>query len=637
MPPPGQDPEQPLASKGCLAPLPPGFHVDKQDTNIPIWSLAEYGFLTQDPPPLSVNPSLWRNANLNMYTGLFQVVENAVYQVRGMDLSNISFLEDPHRVSDEIVVLDPLVSAETAAAALKMYRSHRPQAGRIAAVIFSHSHVDHYGGVLGLFEGGVVPDDVDVFAPDGFLDHAVSENVYAGNAMERRALYMYGTELLKGADRQVDAGLGKGTSTGTVGLVQPNRPVQADTPDGETEQVGPLNVIFQLTPNTEAPAEMNFFLPDINTMCMAENATPTLHNIYSLRGAQVRDAKAWSQYLNDTVAKFGQRTDVMFASHFWPRWRTLPYGTEIVDFWSNQADLYRYLHDQTLRLANEGYTLTEIAERLDEDIPSNLKDKWYNHGYYGTTNHNIKAVYQRYLGWYDGNATRLHGLPPEEVGARYVKAMGDAGTIIAAAQDIWKNAKSARDYRWAVEMLNHVVFSDPGNTTARQLEADFLEQLGYQAESAPWRNFYLSAAQELRERPVDMKRIEGTVNPRVLAAMPIDMVFDYLAIRLDPARVKQRPMNLGFTFRDPLPNDPRQVTVQLRNNVLVYLPHESKYHEAAYDLTREAFDDIVVDPANIKTEYDSGNLTPTIGTLDTLYTFFAYLVRFDEAFAITTP
>ncbi|MFJ5590170.1 alkyl/aryl-sulfatase [Streptomyces noursei] len=640
---PKRDTEVELAQKGQLVELPADFTVERLGGHLPAWDLEPYAFLTGDAPD-TVNPSLWRNAKLNMITGLFEVVENAVYQVRGMDLSNISFLEDPTGASQEIVVVDPLISQECATAALRLYREHRGQGRTIRAVIFTHSHIDHYGGVLGLFEDGRLPEGVDIIAPEGFLEHSVSENVYAGNAMQRRALFMYGTLLERSAQGQVDAGLGKTNSAGLSGLLPPTYSVTSEVAQpGHVVAFGPVNLEFQLTPGTEAPAELNFYLPDVKALCMAENATPTLHNLYSLRGAQVRDAKAWSQYLNQSIEWYGDRSQTLFASHFWPRWNTKATPDAITSFLTSQADLYRFLHDQALRLANQGRTMTEIAEDLDQVVPESLAGQWFNRGYYGTVNHDLKAVYQRYLGWYDGNAAHLHALPPEEAGPRYVDAMGGATKVVELARQAFDNAKSAEDYRWAAELLSHVVFADPTDDDARALEADVLEQLGYQAESGPWRNFYLAAAHELRTRtadgtPPDLPSPQIITQP-VLEAMGLEMLFDYLGIRLNGPEAAGHPLTLGFTITGGLPDDPTQCTVRLRNGVLVYTPTSAdpERSDATYTLTRAGLNSLAISQSTPEQLETDGALTVDTGTLEPLNILNGLLETFEYWFGLTTP
>ncbi|MEU3558639.1 alkyl sulfatase dimerization domain-containing protein [Kitasatospora sp. NPDC006786] len=643
VPDPGADAEAAFASRGLVAALPADFTVEKEGGGpVPAWSLAPFQFLTGQAPD-TVNPSLWRNAVLNMNAGLFEVVENAVYQVRGMDLSNITFLEDPTGASREIVVVDPLISEETAAAALALYREHRGDDRVIRAVIFTHSHLDHYGGVLGLWDDRTLPDGVEIIAPDGFLEHAVSENVYAGNAMQRRAQFMYGSLLERSAQGQVDAGLGKANSLGTSGLLAPTFTVTSDiAAPGIVQAFGPVNIEFQLTPGTEAPAELNFYLPDIRSLCMAENATPTLHNLYSLRGAQVRDAKAWSEFLIQSTDWYADRSDSLFASHFWPRWNSEQEPETVRSFLTSQADLYRYLHDQSLRLANHGRTITEIGEELDGAVPQSLAGQWFNRGYYGTVNHDSKAVYQRYLGWYDGNAAHLHTLPPEEAGARYVDAFGGADKVVDIARTTFDNAKTAQDYRFAAELLTHVVFADPTNTGARGLQADVLEQLGYQAESGPWRNFYLAAANELRVRPADSPVALPSpqiITPPVLAAMPLEMLFDYFGIRLNGPNAAEQPLTIGLTVTGGIPDDPAAYTLRVRNGVLVQYPGtlEPATADAVYDITRDGLNRLAIAATTPDQLLADGSLTVTSGTIDPLNTLNALLDTFEYWFGLTTP
>ncbi len=497
----------------------------------PTWDLTAYAFLDREEAPDTVNPSLWRQARVNMLHGLFKVADR-IYQVRGMDLSVISFIEG----DTGWIVIDPLISTEVAAASLELLFEHvarRP----VVAVIHTHSHIDHWGGVKGVTSADeVAAGRCQVIAPEGFVEAAVSENVYAGNAMTRRASYMYGNLLVKDEKGQVDAGLGKTTSTGTVTLIQPTHTV---TETGETLTVDGVEIEFQLTPDTEAPSEFNFYFPQLRALCMAENCTHTLHNLYTLRGAQVRDAHAWSTYMNETIERYADRTDVIFASHHWPCW-----GTERCrELLESQRDMYRYLHDQTLHLANQGYTSLEIAEVLT--LPPKLDRAWHNRGYYGTVSHDVKAVYQRYLGFFDGNPATLHELPPAAAGKGYVALAGGADALLAKAREAYERG----EYRWSAQLLNHLVFADPGNAAARELEADALEQLGYQAESAPWRNVYLSGAKELRDGVVRVAA-PSAANPDVVAAMSADMLLDFLAIRLNGERAADAEVAITLVFSD---------------------------------------------------------------------------------------
>ncbi|MEU9336626.1 alkyl sulfatase dimerization domain-containing protein [Streptomyces sp. NPDC048290] len=411
---------------------------------------------------------------------------------------------------------------------------------------------------------------------------------------------------------------------------------------GKVHHFGPVNMEFQLTPGTEAPSEMNFYLPDIETVCMAENATPTLHNLYSLRGAQVRDAKAWSEYLRQSIEWYGDRSKVLFASHFWPRWNTEETPNAIVSFLNSQADLYRYLHDQALRQANHGRTMLEIAEDLDTNVPASIADRWFNRGYYGTVNHNLKAVYQRYLGWFDGNAAHLHTLPPEEVGPLYVEALGGADRVVEIAREAFEGATTATQYRWAAELLSHVVFADRDNREARTLEADVLEQLGYQAESGPWRNFYLAAAFELR-LPDDGippgAPSQPIITPAVLAAMPLDMLFDYIGIRLNGPDAAETVLTIGFTITGGLSTDPDQVTVQVRNGVLIYTPAtaDGDTADATYTITRDGLNDLALGNTTPGELATNGDLTVDTGSLDPLNTLNDLLDTFAYWFSLTLP
>jgi linear primary-alkylsulfatase len=433
-----------------------------------------------DAPP-TVHPSLWRMARLNSIHGLFEVAPR-IYQVRGYDISNVTFVEGERGV----IVIDPLISTECAAAALELYRRHRG-AREVSAVIYSHSHVDHFGGVKGVVsEEAVRAGEVPVWAPVEFLRHAASENVLAGTAMARRASYMFAPRLPRGPRGQVDAGIGKSTSSGTITLIGPTHEVAAT---GQEELIDGVRFLFQLVPDSEAPAEMNFLLADMRALCIPENATHCLHNVLTPRGAPVRDALAWSKYLGEAIELFGERCELMFAQHHWPRW-----GRErVIAFLAQHRDLYRYLHDQTLRLANRGLTPTEIAAELT--LPDRLARSWACRGYYGTVSHNTRAVYQRYLGFFDGNPAHLDPLTPVDAARRHVELAGGLDQLLAHA----RAALEQGEHRWAAELASHAVFAEPSCAEARALEAEALEQLGYQAESAVWRNIYLVGAHELRE------------------------------------------------------------------------------------------------------------------------------------------
>ena len=471
---------------------------------------------------------------------------DGIYQVRGLDLYNITFVEG----DTGVIVIDPLISTETAAAALTLYRTHRGDKS-VVAVIYTHSHVDHFGGVFGVAsEEAAKAGHIEVIAPVGFVEHAVSENVYAGTAMARRAGYMYGAALERGPRGQVGAGLGQTTSTGEVGLIVPTLDISET---GQTHRVDGVEIEFQMAPGTEAPAEMHFYFPRYRALCMAENATHTLHNLLTLRGALVRDPHVWSSYLTEAIETFGARTDVAFASHHWPTW-----GSErIIDYLSTQRDLYAYLHDQTLRYINQGYTGSEIAEIIE--LPPALESSWSTRGYYGSVSHNVKAIYQRYMGWFDANPGRLWTHTPAELATRYVEAMGGLDQVIKLAQ----SAFDSGDFRWAATLLDHAVFSDPDHTAARALYADTLEQLGYGSENGTWRNFFLSGAAELREGNFGTPTV--TAAPAILAQLTPEQLFDSLAISVNGPRAWDLDLTLNVTFTD-LETTYR---VTLRNGVLI--------------------------------------------------------------------
>nr|WP_313774963.1 alkyl sulfatase dimerization domain-containing protein [Mycobacterium sp.] len=531
------------ADRGFIAALEPC--VIKAADGRVVWDNDVYSFL-DGQAPASVHPSLWRQSSLAAKQGLYQVVEG-IYQVRGLDLSNISFIEG----DTGVIVIDPLISTETAAAALALYRAHRGDRA-VAAVIYTHSHVDHFGGVLGVTnQADVDAGNVTVIAPEGFTEHAVQENVYAGTAMTRRASYMYGTVLAPGPRGQVGCGLGQNTSTGEVALIVPTLDISTT---GETHTVDGVEIEFQMAPGTEAPAEMHFYFPEFRALCMAENATHNLHNLLTLRGALVRDPHGWAGYLTEAIDTFSDRADVVFASHHWPTW-----GKEqIVEFLSLQRDLYAYLHDQTLRQLNQGLTGIEIAETFA--MPPALENAWHTRGYYGSVNHNVKAVYQRYMGWFDGSPGRLWQHPPEAIAGRYVEAIGGIDRVVEIAQ----GAFDSGDFRWAATLLDHAVFTDENHDGARQLYADTLEQLAYGAENAPWRNFFLSGATELRDGNFGMAT--STTSMSMLSQLTPEQIFDSLAISVNGPKAWDLDLALDISFGDLGVN----YRLTLRNGVLVY-------------------------------------------------------------------
>ncbi len=531
------------ADRGFIAALEPCV-VRAADGTV-VWDNDAYAFLEGDAPT-SVHPSLWRQSQLCAKQGLYEVVPG-IYQVRGLDISNISFIEG----DTGVIVIDPLISTEVAAAAFGLYREHRGDRP-VVAVIYTHSHGDHFGGVLGVTnQADVDAGKVAVLAPEGFVEHAVQENVYAGTAMTRRATYMYGTQLDRGPHGQVGCGLGQNTSTGEVALIVPTVDIRRT---GETHTIDGVEIEFQMAPGTEAPAEMHFYFPKFRALCMAENATHNLHNLLTLRGALVRDPHGWAGYLTEAIDTFADRADVVFASHHWPTW-----GRErIVEFLSLQRDLYAYLHDQTLRQLNRGYTGVEIAEQFQ--LPPALESAWHAHGYYGSVNHNVKAIYQRYMGWFDGNPGRLWPHPPEALAPRYVEAMGGVDRVVELA----RKAFDEGDFRWAATLLDHVMFTDADHAAARALYADTFEQLAYGAENATWRNFFLSGATELR---VGKFGTAGQLAaPTMLAQLSPEQMFDVLAISINGPRAWDLDLAIDVTFLDTAVN----YRLTLRNGVLVY-------------------------------------------------------------------
>ncbi|OBB94549.1 alkyl sulfatase [Mycobacterium sp. 852002-30065_SCH5024008] len=532
------------ADRGFIAALSPC--VIKAADGRVVWDNDAYSFLGGPAPP-SVHPSLWRQSTLAAKQGLYEVVPG-IYQVRGFDISNVTFVE----TDTGIIVIDPLVSTEVAAAALALYRAHRGGDRPVVAVIYTHSHVDHFGGVLGVTaQADVDSGAVAVLAPEGFVEHAVQENVYAGPAMTRRATYMYGTLLPRGPRDQVGCGLGQAPSTGEVAIIVPTVVIRET---GEKHTIDGVEIEFQMAPGTEAPAEMHFYFPRYRALCMAENATHNLHNLLTLRGALVRDPHAWSGYLTEAIDAFADRADVVFASHHWPTW-----GREsIVEFLSLQRDLYAYLHDQTLRLLNRGYTGVEIAEMFQ--MPPALERAWHTHGYYGSVSHNVKAVYQRYMGWFDGNPARLWPHPPEALAPRYVEAMGGIDRVVELAQ----TAFDAGDFRWAATLLDHAIFTESGHAGARALCADTFEQLAYGAENATWRNFFLSGATELRGG--NFGTAAQVTSPTMLLQLTPEQIFDSLAIRVDGPRSWDLDLAIDIAFADLAAN----YRLTLRNGVLVY-------------------------------------------------------------------
>lgn len=576
-----------------------------------VWDLDAYAFLDGSAPE-TAHPSLWRQGRLLAEDGLFEVVPG-IYQLRGFDLSVMTVVEGEAGV----IVIDPLISAETAAAALALYRGYRGDRP-VSGMIYTHSHVDHFGGVKGVLDPGLVEaGTVPVVAPAGFLEHAVAENLFAGTAMSRRSGYMYGAALEKGPAGQIGAGLGQTTSAGTVTLIAPTVDITAT---GQELTVDGVRMVFQLTPGTEAPAEMNIWFPDRRALCAAENATHTMHNILTLRGAVVRDAHAWGHYLNETIGLWGDALDVVFASHHWPTW-----GRErALEFLSVQRDMYLYLHDQTLRMMNQGLVGAEIAERFE--MPPALAAAWHTHGYYGSVSHNVKAIYQRYMGWYDGNPANLWAHPPVEAARRYVDAMGGADAALAVARDAFEEG----DYRWVLEVCKHLLFTDDTDQAARALQADAMEQLAYGSENGTWRCIYLAGAKELRDG-IFGSPVQSSGD--FLDALTVPQLFDSLAVRVDGPRAWDLRLviswiltDLGITYLTEL-----QHGVLNHRTVDAPLPGST-----VFTLTRRTLIGALTGQLDPATALADGTIAVT-GDPTVAGRLFEVLAPVDPDFAIVTP
>ncbi len=600
------------AARGLIAKLDPA--VISRADGATAWDCDEFGFLAEDCPP-TANPSLWRQSGLVAQQGLFEVADR-IYQLRGLDLSNMTVIEG----DEGVIIIDPLISAETAAAGLRLYREHRG-ARPVKAVIYTHSHIDHFGGVKGVIsQEAVDAGECAIIAPVGMVEHAVAENVYAGTAMGRRAAYMYGAALPRGPQGAVGAGLGQSTSTGTATLILPTLNI---TTTGQTETVDGVTIEFQMTPGTEAPAEMNFHFPQMRALCMAENATHTLHNLLTLRGALVRDPHVWSKYLTEAITMFAARSDVLFASHHWPTW-----GTEqLTEFLSLQRDLYGYLHDQTLRQLNQGRTGLEIAE--DIVLPPALENAWHTHGYYGSVSHNVKAIYQRYMGWFDGNPAHLWEHPPEESARRHVEFMGGADEVITKARATFDDG----DFRWTATVLNYVIFADPTNDEAKQLQADTFEQLGYGAENGTWRNFYLMGAHELRNGPVGTPTT--TASADIAGAMSVDQLFDAVSLRVDGPACWDAHIVVDWV----LTGLDRRHRTELRNGLLVHfdVPLDSAdATDVTFTLSKSTLMGILLGGVDLDNAVKVRSATVE-GDIDRFRELVGYLDAPDPDFTIVTP
>ena len=597
------------ASRGLLAQHPTGQIEGAWGV---AWDVAKYDFIEQGAPnPDTVHPSLWRQAQLNNIHGLFEVAPG-IWQARGYDISNITFVEG----ETGWIVIDPLTVEGCARDCLALANNtlgERP----VTAVIYTHSHTDHFGGVLGV----TTPDDVAagrcrIIAPEHFLHEAIAENVIAGFAMTRRALYQFGPLVPPGPRGHVDCGLGKAIPISPPGLIPPTEDI---TYTGQELVVDGVRIVFQLTPESEAPAEMNFFFPDRGWLCMAENCSHNMHNLIPIRGALARNALAWSKYIDEATDLFAAQTNVMFASHHWPRWG----ADDVAGFLRKQRDMYRYIHDQTMRWANHGETPLEIAERIA--MPDEFRTEAHTTGYYGHLAHNVKAVYQRYLSWYDGNPANLWRLPPAEVGRRYVELAGGADALLASAQ----RSYDAGDYRWVAEVVGHVVFSDPANTAARELQAAAFEQLGYQAESATFRNAYLTGAQELRHghppRRAAMRR-------GYLDAMTVQQIMDANAVRLRAEDVVGVDVTINMVVADL----DEVWRVQLSHCTLHTVPRAAAVPDATLHVDHALLVDLAGAETTMADAIDAGRASVD-GDVEAVHAVFDHLDTFESMFPIVEP
>src|SRR6202795_4287348 len=579
-----------------------------------VWSLEPYSFLSDNEAPPTVDPSLWRQSRLNMNHGLFEVVPG-VYQVRGLDIANMTLIEG----DSGVIVVDTLTSIEGARAAMELYFKHRGKRP-VAAVIFTHTHTDHYGGARGVLAdatlaGGKVP----IIAPNLFMEHAVSENIIAGPAMLRRAQYQFGPFLTKGPRGQVDCGLGKSMAAGSVALLRPTDLIMAT---GDKRTIDGLEFEFQMAPNSEAPAEMHFFVSRYKLLNLAENCTHNFHNLLPFRGADVRDALAWSKYLGEALQMWGGKADAMCGQHHWPVW-----GADRIDIMiRQQRDLYKFAHDQTIRLMNHGLTATEIAEVIK--LPASLEGAWHARGYYGHIRHNVKAIYQKYLGWYDANPVNLDPLPPVEAGKKYVEYMGGAEAILARATKDFARG----EFRFVAQAVSHLVFADPDNQAARALLADTFEQLGYAAESATWRNAYLFGAQELRQ---GMPKVPSRPPmPReTLAALRTGQLWDVLGVRLNGPKAEGRHIVLNWNFTDT----GETFTLTLENCALTYLEGpKAASADAGFTLARATLDEVIAKQTSFPEAVASGKVKFT-GNATRLAELMALMDEFPRMFEIVEP
>lgn len=596
------------AKRGLIAQA-KGIVIHNADNEV-IWSTDNYDFIQGDAPA-SVNPSLWRQETLNRIAGLFKVTEG-IYQLRGFDLANMTLIEG----KTGWIVIDPLTSKETAKAALAFARAHLGEHA-VSAVIFTHAHMDHFGGALGIVEQQQIAT-LPVIAPIGFIEAATSENIIAGVAMARRSVLMYGKNIEKSATGQVGSGLGKMPAYGTFGILQPTDLIKVT---GERRTIDGIEIEFQNVPGSESPAEMTFYLPQFKAFMGAELLSRNMHNLYTLRGAQVRDGLRWSNFIDQALQIFGSKSEIYLASHHWPMWG----NDNIRELLVKQRDLYKFIHDQSVRLINQGATAAEIAHQLT--LPESLSHYFPNRGYYGSLQHNAKAVYQYYMGWYDGNPANLHPLPKTSTASRYIAMMGGREKVMLEAEQLWQQG----EFLWLAELLDKLVFAEPDFQPARALLVDVYQQLAYQAESGPWRNAYLSAAHELQfgapEKGIDMSAFAD-----VLMQTPIEKFFDSMAVRLDAQSAADLTMTVQIRFTDLN----QAFDLNISNGVLHHRPADSEQPDAQLSLTHPLFIKMLTGNAGLKDTLFSDDLQ-TDGSLIDLVHFFSLFDKPEGRFNIVEP
>ncbi|MCD7850629.1 MAG: MBL fold metallo-hydrolase [Parabacteroides sp.] len=579
-----------------------------------VYGLAVWDFLKQEAPA-SANPSLWRQGQLNRIHGLFEVLPGKIYQIRGFDLANMTFV----RSDNGWIVIDVLLSKETALAGYNLLKKHVADLP-VKAVIYTHPHVDHFAGIDAILENAPnQPNSIEIIGPKGFFEEAVSENLMAGVAMGRRATYMYGRSLPKNEKGNIGTGLGQTTAVGTSGLVPPTREISEE---GETLRIDGVEIDFMSVPGAEAPVEIMMYFPEMKAFCVAEEINHNLHNLLTLRGAKVRNGQLWSKYIDKAIVKCGDQVEVSFSTHHWPTWG----NKQIVGYWEKQRDLYRYLHDQTLHLANQGYTPREIAEMIK--LPGAIANEFANRGYYGTVSHNVKAQYQMYFGWFDGIPANLNPLPPTEEGKKYVEAIGGEEAVMEKA----KEAYNQGEYRWTATLLNNLVFANPNHKAARQLLADTYSQLGYQAESGPWRNFYLTGAQELTNGIAGKGKTSSNI-ARMSQNLSLEMLFDMLAIQINGEKAADKDIIINVSLTDAK----EQATLILKNGALsnrIGILHAAPTVSLKGD--KQTIYTSFTQPESIMANMQAKKLSVT-GRLESLKDLFATFEAPDSYFNIIEP